>query len=189
MSAFAAEAAVVVNCRAAKSTRASITTRVSPAEKAWFAGLAHTAGMSESSFALRAIRAVLDSDGDTQHPTAAVTYREPAADRITIRLRPGDGAVIAQRAAQREMKSSTYLAALVRSHISANPPLPQAELAALKQGIVVLSAIGRVLARTARSPALAGPEREDLRQNLSPHTRRRGGAGTTDAQSGSRRTH
>jgi hypothetical protein len=65
------------------------------------------------------------------------------------------------------MKSSTYVAALVRSHIAANPPLTHAELAALKEGIVVLGELGRLLARTARSPALAGPEREELRQNLS----------------------
>jgi uncharacterized protein (DUF1778 family) len=151
----------------ARSMRPSITARVSPAEKAWFASLADAAGMSESAFALRAIRAVLDPDGDWHDSGAVMTHREPAKDRITVRLRPGDGTVIAQRAAQRGMKSSTYVAALVRSHVAANPPLTHAELAALKQGIVVLFGLGRLLARTARSPALAGPESEDLRQNLS----------------------
>jgi hypothetical protein len=147
--------------------RPSITARLSPTEKAWFASLAAAAGMSESAFALRAIRAVLDPDGDRHDSAAAITHREPARDRVTIRLRPGDGTVMAQRAAQRGMKSSTYVAALVRSHIAANPPLTHAELAALKEAIVALCGLGRLLAKTARSPALAGPEREDLRQNLS----------------------
>ena len=60
-------------------------------------------------------------------------------DRITIRLRPGDHQVIARRAAQRAMKASSYLAALVRAHVAANPPLAATELAALKQSVVVLA--------------------------------------------------
>jgi len=73
----------------------------------------------------------------------------------------------ARRAAQRGMKASTYLAALARAHLRANPPLPASELAALKQSIIVLAALGRVLVETSRNPALAGPETQGLRQQLS----------------------
>ena len=114
-----------------------------------------------------AIRAVLDPDGKTSQESTAATKRKPSTDRITIRLRPGDGLALARRAAQRGMKASAYLAALARAHLRANPPLPASELAGLKQSIIVLAGLGRLLVETSRNPALAGPEREDLRQQLS----------------------
>lgn len=39
-------------------------------------------------------------------------------------------------------KPSAYIAALVRAHVSCNPPLPTNEVALFKQGIVVLSRLG-----------------------------------------------
>ncbi|MGA7823027.1 MAG: hypothetical protein WCA14_02475 [Steroidobacteraceae bacterium] len=64
------------------------------------------------------------------------------------------------------MKPSAYLAALVRAHVAANPPLTATELAALKQSIV-LAGLGTLLARTARNAALSGPGLEDVRLTLS----------------------
>ena len=167
MSAFAAEAASVMRSRSARSPLPSITARPSAAEKARFTWLAERAGMSESALALMAIRAVLDPDGKAPAVATGPTETDAATDRITIRLRPGDGAAIARRAAQRGMKASTYLAALTRAHLGVNPPLAVTELATLKQSIVVLAGLGRLLAQTARNPALAGPGLEELRQNLS----------------------
>ena len=167
MSAFAAEAAFIMTCRSARSFLPSITARPATAEKARFAWLAERAGMSESALALMAIRTVLDRDGKVPPTTTAAAETGAATDRITIRLRPGDGAAIALRAAQRGMKASTYLAALVRAHVGANPPLAATELTTLKQSIVVLAGLGRLLAQTARNPTLTGRGLEDLRQNLS----------------------
>ena len=65
------------------------------------------------------------------------------------------------------MKSSAYLAALVRAHLVVNPPLPSNELKALKQGVAVLAALGTLLAQMARNPALSGPVLEDVRQSIS----------------------
>jgi hypothetical protein len=141
----------------------SITARPTPDEKRRFAELASSRGMSESTLALIGIRSLLDSNGP---PPRWVETAAPATDRITIRLRPGDHETIARRAAQRGMKASTYLAALIRAHVAANPPLAATELAALKQSIIVLAGLGRLLAQTARNAALSGPEREDLRQQL-----------------------
>jgi hypothetical protein len=140
--------------------------RPSPDEKERFATLARARGLSESALALSAIRAVIATDSGSLDPyaTAAPT---PATDRITIRLRPGDGQAIVRRASQRGMKPSAYLAALVRAHIRVNPPLAADELAALKQSIVVLVRLGTLLAQTLRNPTLAGPGLEDLRQNFS----------------------
>jgi hypothetical protein len=85
-----------------------------------FRALALRSGMSESALALVAIRSLLGSDGKTSETTPAMD-RLAATDRITIRLRPGDGAVIARRAAARGMKASGYLSALVRAHVRGNP--------------------------------------------------------------------
>ena len=144
----------------------SITARPSPDEKQRFVVLARSRGLSESVLALAAIRAVIETDSGCLDPYATGP-RPPATDRITIRLRPGDGQAIVRRAAQRGMRPSAYLAALVRAHVAVNPPLAVDELAALKHGIAVLAGLGTLLARSARNPALSGPALDDSQRNLS----------------------
>ncbi len=75
-----------------------------------------------------------------------------------------DRAAIARRAADRGMKASTYLAALARAHVRANPPIPAPELAALKESVA----------------ALVGPRRETHPKRSAPHPHR-SGAGSTAA--------
>ncbi len=128
------------------------------------------AGISESALALVAIREFLGPNTKTPQSATVGPERVAATDRITIRLRPGDGAAIAQRAVERGMKASAYLAALARAHVRANPPLPVAELTALKESVEVLSRLGHCLAQLARNPALGGSERAALREELG-HTR------------------
>ena len=164
MSAFAADRADRMSCRSSRSPLPSITVRVTPDEKEWFATLARSRGVSESALALSTIRSIGDSGCLDPYATGP---RTPATDRITIRLRPGDGDAIARRAAQRGMKSSAYLAALARAHVAVNPPLPAKELAALKQSIVVLAGLGTLLAQISRNPALSGRALEDVRQTIS----------------------
>jgi hypothetical protein len=147
--------------RASGTALASITVRPSAREKARFAMLAHAAGISESALALMAIRAFLEDEESSVAPWRGVQDREPATDRLTIRLRPGDRQAISQRAAQRGMKPSTYIAALVRAHVATNPPLPTDELAALKRSVATLTALRRLLAESARRSAGA-VGREDL---------------------------
>jgi hypothetical protein len=153
---------------ACRSTRVlpSITARPSADEKERFAVLARSRGLSESALALSAIRAVIETDSGCLDPYATGPHT-PATDRITIRLRPGDGEAITRRAAERGMKRSAYLAALVRAHVAVNPPLATKELATLKHSIVVLAGLGTLLAQTARNPALSGAGLEDVRQNIS----------------------
>jgi hypothetical protein len=153
-----------MTCRTARSPLPSITIRLSAEEKEWFATLARSRGVSESRLALSTIRSIEDSGCLDAYATGS---REPATDRITIRLRPGDGQAIARRAADRGMKPSGYLAALVRAHLAADPPLSSGELKALKQSVAVLAALGTLLAQTARNPALSGPALEDVRQTVS----------------------
>jgi hypothetical protein len=65
------------------------------------------------------------------------------------------------------MKDSAYLAALVRAHVAANPPLATDELRALKLAVTVLAGFGRLLARTAREVTQAGLMSPALQQDLS----------------------
>jgi hypothetical protein len=157
----------VVSSSGANTPAPSITARPSLEEKLRFAELAASRGVSESALALIAIRVLLHSNGAPSSAFGSATRREVATDRITIRLRPGDGRALQDRAARRGMKPSAYLAALVRAHVTGNPPLPTNELAIVKQGVVILAGLGRLLARTARRGAEEGHMPPELQQELS----------------------
>ncbi|HUA22742.1 MAG TPA: hypothetical protein VMA54_01355 [Steroidobacteraceae bacterium] len=58
------------------------------------------------------------------------------------------------------MKPATYISALVRAHVTANPPLPATEVNALKNAIVVLANLGTLLAKTGRQGIPSGPQGE-----------------------------
>jgi hypothetical protein len=154
-----------VNDSVSKSTAPTITARPTPQEKRLFAAVAAQRQISESTLALIAIRALLDSQSPDLPPNPS--SGGPALDRITIRLRPGDRLAIRHRAAERRMKDSGYIAALVRGHVAANPPLTTHELAGFKAGVSVLAGFGRLLARTAREAARTGVLTRDLQQELS----------------------
>jgi hypothetical protein len=140
----------------------SITTRLPVDEKAVFAGAASSKGISESALALMAIRAVIGPVAVKSARVPAVTAADPATDRITIRLRPGDRSALRWRAAQRGIKVSTYLASLARAHLSAHPPLTANELAAFKQSVAVLARLGTVFVEASRRPGGS----EDVRRHL-----------------------
>ena len=167
MSAFAAHHPVSSTIEpAAKVSPPCITARPSVLEKMRLRALALRSGMSESALALVAIRSLLEPDTIATATTTIPNERLAATDRITIRLRPGDGEAIARRAAARGMKASGYLSALVRAHVHGNPPLPHAELATLKSSVTVLAGLGQVFARLACSSALTDTDREDLRKDI-----------------------
>jgi len=166
MSAFCSRSSRVIRGQTdCHSVPPSITARPSVVEKMRFKALALRSGVSESALALVAIRNLLGSD-DEKSETLTAMERLAATDRITIRLRPGDGAVIARRAAGRGMKASGYLSALVRAHVRRNPPLPHAELAALKSSVTVLAGLGQIFARLARSSVLTDADGEALRKDI-----------------------
>jgi hypothetical protein len=64
------------------------------------------------------------------------------------------------------MKTAAYLAALVRAHIAANPPVPASELSKLKTMVAVLAALGRVLAQLDRRVSETGEGARELETNL-----------------------
>ena len=155
-----------MNSNAPTSRGPSITARPTPDEKQRFAELAAHRGVSESALALVAIRTLLESNGPPIGTAAPQSESQTATDRITIRLRPGDRRALNHRASQRGIRSSTYLAALVRAHIAASPPLTVDELTVLKQGVAVLAKLGRALSHTARCIAEGGPLPSELQKEL-----------------------
>jgi hypothetical protein len=172
-----------VNVEMISARLPSITARPRSEEKVRFAHLAAARGLSESALALIAIRDLLQSSAPTSKlPPASV--KEAAIDRITIRLRPGDRQAIRHRAGMRGMRDSAYLAALVRAHVAASPPLAADELAALKLAVTVLAGFGRLLARTAREATQAGAMAKELQQE--PHESTRGRPGAARARSSTR---
>ena len=125
-------------------SRSSITAWPTRDQKAGFAALALSRGLSESKLLGLLIDSVLDRNplepaGDERHDEAG------EGDRITLRLRPGDGHWLRLRAQRRSMKYTTYAAALIRAHVRANPPMPLDELARLERSLAEISAIGRRL--------------------------------------------
>ena len=126
------------------SSRSSITAWPTRDQKAGFAALALSRGLSESKLLGLLIDSVLernpvDEAGEEHHGEVE------EGDRITLRLRPGDGKWLRLRAQRRGMKYTTYAAALIRAHVRADPPMPLEELARLERGLSKISAIGRRL--------------------------------------------
>ena len=144
----------------------TITARPSREEKARFVQLAARLGVSESTLALNAIRLLLDSNQSTPDALQPGPGREPATDRITIRLRPDDADAILDRATRRGYKPSAYIAALVRAHLTHNPPLPTKEVLLLKEGMTVLLRLGKFLAHIHREAAQEGILPPDLAKEL-----------------------
>ena len=131
------------------SVRQQIAAWATPERKGQFAALAASRGLSESKLLGLLIDSVLernpvDESGDDRHSEAE------EVDRITLRLRPGDGKWLRLRAHSRGMKYSTYAAALIRAHVRANPPMPIEELARLERSLAEVSAIGRRLSQIAQ---------------------------------------
>ena len=123
-------------------SRSSITAWPTPDQKAEFAALARSRGLSES----RLLGLLLDSVLARNPLDPAGDEREEEAgegDRITLRLRPGDGKWLRLRAQRRGVKYTTYAAALIRAHARIDPPMPLDELARLERGLADISAIGR----------------------------------------------
>ena len=131
------------------AVRQQIAAWATPDRKGRFAALAASRGLSESRLLGLLVDSVLehnpvDQAGDESHGKAG------DGDRITLRLRPGDGKLLRLRAHARGMKYTTYAAALIRAHVRADPPMPLDELARLERSLAEVSAAGRTLSQIAR---------------------------------------
>ena len=118
--------------------------------KARFSALAANRGLSESKLLGLIIDAVLsrnpiDAGAEQQRGKAG------KGDHISVRLRPGDGTRLRERARERGINYTTYAAVLIRSHLFSNPPMPLRELSLLEGGLAQVSAIAGSLKQIARA--------------------------------------
>ena len=123
------------------SRSALIATRASQDTKTRFAKMASMRGMSESALLTVLINAALDqTDVVPELNDVGVSN-----DRISLRLRPGDRALADARAAERCMKTSSYLVMLMRAHLRTSSVMPLSEINELKAAVGRLSALDRQL--------------------------------------------
>jgi hypothetical protein len=174
-----------------------INCRVSTETKARIRGLADSEGVSESALVKRLLFGAIRNSTAMDEPAPPVD-RELRGRRISVCLTSGDRRLLQERAELRGQASATYVAFLIRSHLSGGAPLPKTEYLALREAILQLTAMGRNLNQLARianqggNPKLPGPSevvamlkiaealrdhvRELLKANEASWTLRRNGA-------------
>ena len=117
-----------------------------------FEALAGQRGETPSALLRLLLDQTIEAAGDEPDSSVAKTAATSArSDRMTVRLRPGDGALLRSRARTRGVKAATYLALLVRRHLRGAAPLPEGELREVKRALSELSAIARGLRQSASS--------------------------------------
>ena len=143
--------------------RQQIAVWAGPEQKAQFAALAGSRGLSQSKLLGLLVDAVL-----ARNPIESAPEEDwggaRRGDRVSLRLRPGDGKLLRVRAQARGMKYTTYAAVLIRAHLRAHPPMPLGELAKPERSLAKVSAIGESLGEIAR--AMTQGERGDPAQQL-----------------------
>ena len=149
------------------SCKTHLKTWVDAPTRERFVAAAHAQNLSESALLKRLVIQMLAAPGAHE----SLNCQEPKAHRdarLTVRLRPVDQLLLKDRAAARGMPASTYVATLLRGHLHALPPLPAAELQALRTLTNELSAVGRnvnQLVKIAyRDDAVVIPNRADVWQ-------------------------
>ena len=128
-----------------------IQCRIDPQLKFRLRALALQQGLTESGLLKGLVIAAVRIAPANDAGMLAVEPVSPRA-RVYVRLRPGDHAMLRERAANRGLPSATYVSMLVRSHLRGVPPLPDRELAELRGSVAALGAVGRnlnVIARVA----------------------------------------
>jgi hypothetical protein len=111
--------------------------------------MAELEGINESALVKQLLQVALR--GSLSESSLGPDVMRPVrGQRICVRLAPEDRRRLGERAAARGLASATYVALLVRSHLSDLAPLPRAEYLALRQSVLELAAIGRNLNQIAR---------------------------------------
>lgn len=143
-----------------------LKTRVTPEMKARVAETTEAELLTEAVWLRRIVAKELRERQTTSGPLHEATGRHAAAafagrgicskkfgpaSRLYVRMRREDRLLLHERAAARGMASATYVSVLVRSHLRKLTPLPKDELAALRQAVGELGAIGRNLNQITRA--------------------------------------
>jgi len=145
---------------------ALISAHIPKQKKVQFALLAQQQGLSESALLKRLVYAAVVASSVVQSEVIEPIEPIPATGKISVRLRPEDLSMLRERATARSVPTGTYVSFLIRSHLRSLAPLLAPELAALKNSLAELGAIGRNLNQIAhalnRGEHPHGPNRADL---------------------------
>ena len=157
-----------------------LKTRVTPEMKARVAEITQAELLTEAVWLRRIVakelrenqRTSLPHEATARHAGGTLARRRPCSQdvgpgsRVYVRMRREDHLLLHERAAARGMASATYVSVLLRSHLRALTPLPKDELAALKQAVGELGAIGRNLNQITRAAnqgvRVTGPGRAEF---------------------------
>jgi antitoxin component of RelBE/YafQ-DinJ toxin-antitoxin module len=133
------------------TTNTHLQTWVSREFKDRFAQVAKAQGLSESALLRRLLERVVLADRQPDDEMITRVDEVSSAPRVSVRLRADDLLLLRERARARGLPTSTYISYLVRSHLRAQAPLPNLELAALKRSVAEIGAIGRNINQIARA--------------------------------------
>jgi hypothetical protein len=152
------------------ASEAFIQCRVPQATKAALRAAADRQQLTESALLKRMLDLVLHTSGGPEASEVSVADRPSRQARLYVRLTVGDRQLLQARSAARCLAPATYASTLLRAHLRALTPLPEAELRAIRESTRELAAIGRNLSQiavaTQRGGSGAGASREELRNLL-----------------------
>ncbi len=137
------------------AAEAFIQCRVSQATKASLRAAAERQQLTESALLKRMLVLVLQTAGAALVADAA-DDRLARQARVYVRLTRGDRQLLQARSAARCLAPATYASNLLRAHLRALTPLPEAEMRAIRQSTRELAAIGRNLNQIARATHRGG---------------------------------
>lgn len=147
------------------AAEAFIQCRVSQATKAALRAAAERQQLTESALLKRMLDLVLQTAGAAV-ASDAPDERPVRHARLYVRLTRGDRQLLQARAAARCLAPATYASILLRAHLRALTPLPEAELRAIRQATRELAVIGRNLNQIAHAihqgRSSVGVSRENL---------------------------
>jgi hypothetical protein len=127
------------------AAEAFIQCRVSQATKAALRTAAERQQLTESALLKRMLDLVLHTADAAEAGQGVVADRPSRQARLYLRLTVGDRQLLQARSAARCLAPATYASNLLRAHLRALTPLPEAELRAIRQSTRELAAIGRNL--------------------------------------------
>jgi predicted DNA binding CopG/RHH family protein len=130
---------------------AFINCRVTSEIKARVRALAERQGTNESAIIKQLLHEALRSFAPCAESSRIAPPRVARRERVCVRIGSEDRRRLKERAASRGLASGTYVALLVRTHLSGRAPVPKAEYLALRQCMFELTAIGRNLNQIAKA--------------------------------------
>lgn len=138
-----------------------LAARTHPETKCRFEALAISQGKTVS----RLLNEVVSSAVDAQ-PAHEAGVEAGGTERISVRMRPGDRALLNARATERGLKPGSYTAMLLHGHLRRYAPLPIDELNHLKVAVGYLGAMARTLQYLSREVSPSAVADAELAQEI-----------------------